>query len=64
MGNDIPHKYPFSFEGPLRYAMAVKLVHIQRNQIFTDEKYLKHYHVQDMEGKRYGMQLFTIGLGQ
>jgi hypothetical protein len=60
MGNDIPHKYPFSDEGISWYTAVVKLVHILRNQIFTDEKCLEHCHVQDIVGKHYDMQLVVI----
>jgi hypothetical protein len=50
MGNDIPHKYPFSYEGPSWHAAVVKLVHIQRNQIFVDGKCLEHCHIQYIGG--------------
>jgi hypothetical protein len=60
MGNDIPHKYLFFCEGLSRYAAVVKLVHIQRNQISTDGKCMEDYHVQDIMGKSYDMQLVTI----
>jgi hypothetical protein len=35
-------------------------VHIQRNQIFTNGKCLEHYHVQDIAGNIYYMQLIVI----
>jgi hypothetical protein len=63
MENDIPHKYLFFCESELWYAAVVKLVHIQRNQIFSDEKCLEHYHIQDITGKHYDMQLVAIELG-
>jgi hypothetical protein len=39
-------------------------VHIQLNQISAYGKCLEHYHVQDIAGKCYDMQLIAIELGQ
>jgi hypothetical protein len=60
MENDIPHKYPFFCEGPSWYAKVVKLVHILYNQFFADRKCLVHYHIQDIVGKHYDIQLVAI----
>jgi hypothetical protein len=45
-----------------RGMLVVKLVLIQHNQISTDEKCLEHYHVQDIAGKCFDMQLVVIEL--
>jgi hypothetical protein len=43
---------------------VVKLVHIPCTRIFADEKCLKHYHVLNIAGKCYDMQLVAIELDQ
>jgi hypothetical protein len=43
---------------------VVKLVHILRTQISADEKCLEHYHVLDIAGRCYNMQLIVIELDQ
>jgi hypothetical protein len=42
----------------------VKLVHIPRTQIFTDEKCFEHYHIINIAGKCYDMQLVLIEFDQ
>jgi hypothetical protein len=46
------------------YASVVKLVHILHTRISVDEKCLKHYHVLNIAGKCYDMQLVVIELDQ
>jgi hypothetical protein len=43
---------------------VVKLVHIPHIQIFIDEKCLEHYHILNIAGKCYDIQLVTIELDQ
>jgi hypothetical protein len=43
---------------------VVKSVRIPHNQISTDRKCLEHYHVLNIAGRYYGMQLVTIELDQ
>jgi hypothetical protein len=42
----------------------VKSVRILRTWIFADRKCLEHYHVLDITGRWYDMQLVTIELDQ
>jgi hypothetical protein len=43
---------------------VVKLVHTQHTRISTDGKCLEHYHVQDIAGRCYDIQLVAIVLDQ
>jgi hypothetical protein len=40
----------------------VKLVHISHTRIFTDRKCLEYYHILNIAGKCYDMQLVAIEL--